>query len=228
MTGVWLVRQLRSPGPWEEANGRDSEKRGHGQEMPTLQRRLQSNETAGWGAKERRTSRGLPQKVLEAFQIAEASTIRQRCCSPLGAAADRVCPGAVPDADHPDARCMLVTPYEYMNVFRVIPIDGQKHPDDILLQRYMGRFDRAAGTDRHAGGGCALGFNDKTWLSVERAPSTPEAFHITERYTRVSKDRIDYDVTHGRSHGADQAVEAAVVAHARQGTRLAGVRVCGE
>jgi hypothetical protein len=38
------------------------------------------------------------------------------------------------------------------------------------------------------------GFNDKTWLGVAGAFHSDE-LHITERYTRISKDRINYDVT---------------------------------
>jgi hypothetical protein len=39
-----------------------------------------------------------------------------------------------------------------------------------------------------------IGFNDKTWLAGTGTFHT-DALHITERYTRVSKDRIDYQVT---------------------------------
>jgi hypothetical protein len=39
-----------------------------------------------------------------------------------------------------------------------------------------------------------IGFNDKTWLSGTGTFHS-DALHIVERYTRVSKDRIDYEVT---------------------------------
>ena len=39
-----------------------------------------------------------------------------------------------------------------------------------------------------------IGFNDKTWLSGTGTFHS-EDLHITERYTRVDKDRIDYEVT---------------------------------
>ena len=38
------------------------------------------------------------------------------------------------------------------------------------------------------------GFNDKTWLSGTGTFHSDQ-LHITERYTRVNKDRINYDVT---------------------------------
>jgi len=38
------------------------------------------------------------------------------------------------------------------------------------------------------------GFNDKTWL-IGTGTFHTEALHVTERYTRVDKDQINYDVT---------------------------------
>ena len=39
-----------------------------------------------------------------------------------------------------------------------------------------------------------IGFNDKTWLTGTGTFHS-EALHLTERYTRVDKDQINYDVT---------------------------------
>jgi hypothetical protein len=84
----------------------------------------------------------------------------------------------------------VVMLYEYMNVFRVIPLNA-KHPDD-LIPAYMGN---SAG---HWEGDTLVvdvtGFNDKTWLSGTGTFHS-EALHITERFTRVDKDQINYDVT---------------------------------
>jgi len=84
----------------------------------------------------------------------------------------------------------IVMLYEYMNVFRVIPLNA-KHPDD-LIPAYMGN---SAG---HWEGDTLVvdvtGFNDKTWLSGTGTFHSDQ-LHITERFTRVNKDRINYDVT---------------------------------
>ncbi len=84
----------------------------------------------------------------------------------------------------------IIILYEYMHTFRVIPIGG-KHPDD-LIPSYMGN------SVAHWEGDTlvvdAIGFNDKTWLSGTGTFHS-EDLHITERYTRVDKDRIDYEVT---------------------------------
>jgi hypothetical protein len=84
----------------------------------------------------------------------------------------------------------IVMLYEVMNVFRVIPLNA-KHSDD-LIPAYMGNS-----VARWEGDTLVVdvtGFNDKTWLSGTGTFHSDE-LHITERYTRVNKDRINYDVT---------------------------------
>ena len=39
-----------------------------------------------------------------------------------------------------------------------------------------------------------IGFNDKTWLAGA-GTSHSDALHVVERYTRVDRDRINYNVT---------------------------------
>jgi hypothetical protein len=84
----------------------------------------------------------------------------------------------------------IVILYEYMSTFRMIPLNA-KHPDD-LLPSYMG--DSVG----HWEGGTlvvdVIGFNDRTWLAGTGTFHS-EALHVTERYTRVDRDRIDYEVT---------------------------------
>ena len=84
----------------------------------------------------------------------------------------------------------IVIMYEYMNVFRVIPMNA-KHPDD-LVPTYMG--DSVGRWEGDTLVVDVVGFNDKTWLTGAGTFHS-EALHITERYTRVDKDRINYDVT---------------------------------
>ncbi|RPH63727.1 MAG: hypothetical protein EHM89_03310 [Acidobacteria bacterium] len=80
--------------------------------------------------------------------------------------------------------------YEYMNVFRVIPINA-KHPDD-LVPTYMG--DSVGRWEGDTLVVDVVGFNDKTWLTGTGTFHS-EGLHITERYTRIDKDQINYDVT---------------------------------
>ena len=85
---------------------------------------------------------------------------------------------------------LIVMLYEYMNVFRVIPLNA-KHPDD-LLPSYMG--DSVGRWEGDTLVVDVIGFNDKTWLAGTGTFHS-DALHITERYTRVDKDQINYDVT---------------------------------
>jgi hypothetical protein len=84
----------------------------------------------------------------------------------------------------------IVILYEYMNTFRVIPLNA-KHPDDII-PGYMGN------SVGHWEGDTLVvdvtGFNDKTWLAGTGTFHS-DALHIVERYTRMDKDQINYQAT---------------------------------
>jgi hypothetical protein len=77
-----------------------------------------------------------------------------------------------------------------MSVFRVIPLNA-KHPDD-MESSYMG--DSVGHWEGDTLVVDVTGFNDKTWLGPVGTFHS-EALHVTERYTRINKDRINYDVT---------------------------------
>ena len=84
----------------------------------------------------------------------------------------------------------IVVLYEYMNTFRTIPLNA-KHPDDVNAS-YMG--DSVGHWEGDTLVVDVIGFNDKTWLAGTGTFHS-EALHITERYTRVDRDRINYEVT---------------------------------
>ena len=84
----------------------------------------------------------------------------------------------------------IVILYEYMNTFRVIPLNT-KHPDD-FVPTYMG--DSIGRWDGDTLVVDAIGFNDKTWLTGTGTLHS-DSLHVTERYTRVDKDQINYEAT---------------------------------
>jgi hypothetical protein len=84
----------------------------------------------------------------------------------------------------------LVILYEYMNAFRVIPVNG-KHSDD-MIPTYLG--DSVAHWEGDTLVIDVIGFNDKTWLTATGTFHS-DALHMTERYTRIDKDQINYEVT---------------------------------
>jgi hypothetical protein len=183
LTGVWQGGSTQR-GNWEEANGGTGV--GGTGRNPTAPVVLSSNDRpAGregapyqdWAAK----------KVLEAYN-------RRGIDDPAG----HCLPGGVPRSvilglfpqQFVQTPKQIIILYEYMHTFRVIPIGGT-HPDD-FIPSYMGN------SVAHWEGDTlvvdAIGFNDKTWLSGTGTFHS-EDLHVTERYTRVDKDRIDYEVT---------------------------------
>ena len=84
----------------------------------------------------------------------------------------------------------VVMLFEVFHVFRVIPINA-KHPDD-LEPSYMG--DSVGHWEGDTLVVDVTSFNDKTWLGPTGTFHS-EALHVTERYTRVDYNTINYDVT---------------------------------
>jgi hypothetical protein len=183
LTGVWQGGST-APGNWEEANGGTGVGgTGRNPNAPVV---LSSNDRpAGrqgapyqdWAAK----------KVLEAYNRRGVDDPTAQCLP--GGIPRSVMLGLFPQ-QFVQTPTQLVILYEYMNVYRVVPFNT-KHPDD-LIPSYMGNS-----VGRWDGDTLVIdvvGFNDKTWLAGTGTFHSDQ-LHITERYTRVSNDRIDYQVT---------------------------------
>ncbi len=84
----------------------------------------------------------------------------------------------------------IVVLYEYMSTFRVIPLNA-KHPEDIV-PTYNG--DSVGHWEGDTLVVDVTGFNDRTWLQGTGTFHS-EDLHITERYTRVDQDQINYEAT---------------------------------
>ena len=84
---------------------------------------------------------------------------------------------------------LVVILYEAYGIFRVIPTDGRPHPDD-LDPTYMGN------SVGHWDGDTLVvdvtGFNDKTIIGSYHHTT---AYHVVERYHRVSYEELDYEAT---------------------------------
>jgi hypothetical protein len=183
LTGVWQGGSTQ-PGPWEEANaGLGVGGSGRNPNAPVVG--SSNDRPAGregapyqdWAAA----------KVLEAFE-------RRGIDDPTGHCLPAGIPRSVMLGLFPQqiiqTPTTIVILYEYMHTFRVISLDVP-HPDD-LIPSYMG--NSVARWDGDTLVVDVVGFNDKTWLAGTGTFHS-EALHIVERYTRVSKDRIDYEVT---------------------------------
>ena len=82
----------------------------------------------------------------------------------------------------------MIILYEYLSEFRVIPIGGQ-HPDDMspsFIGDSVGRWDGNTFVVD------VVGFKPGGWLTGGLV--TSDALHLVERYTRVDKDQMNYEV----------------------------------
>jgi hypothetical protein len=183
LTGVWQGGSTLR-GSWDDANsGFGVGGSGKNQDAPPV---VGSNERpAGregapyqdWAAK----------KVLESFNK-RAIDDPTALCLPPGVPRS-VMLGLFPQKIVQTPKEIVVL-YEYMHTFRTIPLNA-KHPDDVLAS-YMG--DSVGHWEGDTLVVDVIGFNDKTWLAGTGTFHS-EALHVTERYTRVDRDRIDYEVT---------------------------------
>jgi hypothetical protein len=183
LTGVWQGGTTL-PGKWDEAN-RGLGVGGSGRDPNAPVVRSSNDRPAGregapyqdWAA----------QKVLEAFN-------RRGIDDPTGLCLPAGIPRSVMLGLFPQqfiqTPTQLVILYEYMSTYRVIPF-GTEHPDD-WIPSYMG--NSVARWDGDTLVIDIIGFNDKTWLAGTGTFHS-DALHIVERYRRVSRDRIDYEVT---------------------------------
>jgi len=107
-------------------------------------------------------------------------------CTPLGVPAATMQPYPLQIVQKPG---LVVILYEAYHIFRVIPTDGRPHPDD-LDPTYMGN------SVGHWEGDTLVvdvtGFNDKTEVGMYHHTT---AYHVVERYHRVSYDILDYEAT---------------------------------
>ena len=84
----------------------------------------------------------------------------------------------------------VVIIYEYMNAVRIIPTDGRPHPAD-AEPTYQGDS-----VGRWEGDTLVVdvnNFKEGNWLAAGIVNS--DKLHITERYTRVDKDQINWEAT---------------------------------
>jgi hypothetical protein len=183
LTGVWQGGSTQA-GAWAEANaGLGVGGTGRNPDAPAVG----SSNDRPIGREGAPYQDWAAQKVLEAFN-------RRGIDDPTGQCLPAGIPRSVMLGLFPQqfvqTPTQLVILYEYMSTFRVIPF-GTEHPDD-LIPSYMG--NSVAKWDGDTLVIDVTGFNDKTWLAGTGTFHS-DALHIVERYTRVSRDRIDYEVT---------------------------------
>ncbi|HTW64719.1 MAG TPA: hypothetical protein VME17_08905 [Bryobacteraceae bacterium] len=107
-------------------------------------------------------------------------------CVPPGVPAATMQPYPLQIVEKPG---LVVILYEAYHLFRVIPTDGRKHPDD-MDPTWMGN------SVGHWEGDTLVvdvaGFNNKTDIAGYHHTT---AYHVVERYTRPTYDQINYEAT---------------------------------
>jgi hypothetical protein len=84
----------------------------------------------------------------------------------------------------------LIALYEYFWVFRVIPLGRRNHPDDVEPSHMGDSIGRWEGDTLTVD---VTSFKPGGWLASGFVHS--DALHLVERYRRVDRDRLDYEVT---------------------------------
>jgi len=207
LTGVWQGASTRR-GTWEEANSGFGVG-GTGKDAAAPANPSTSVSTAEvpppyqpWAA----------QKVLESFNKRGIDNPTALCLPPGVPRSNITALFPIEIVQTPQ---QVVIIYEYMSVFRVIPLNA-KHPGD-LEPSYMG--DSVGRWEGNTLVVDVVGFNDKTWLGPVGTFHS-EALHVTERYTRADKDRINYDVTMEDPHVFTKPWVIHSSMMLREGTRL--------
>jgi len=215
LTGVWQGGST-TRGSWEEAN-RGTGVGGSGKD-PAATIALSSNDRPA-GREPAPYQPWAAQKVLEAYNRRGIDDPTGHC---LPAGIPRtIMLGLFPQqiVQTPKQIVML---YEYMNVFRVIGLN-EKHPDD-LIPAYMGHsVGRWEGDTLVVD---TIGFNGKTWLAGTGTFHS-DALHTVERFTRIDKDQINYEITMEDSNVFTKPWKLTSTLMLREGTRLQEM-VCAE
>jgi hypothetical protein len=185
LTGVWQGGSNRV-GTWEEANS-GTGLGGNGQAAPAPASPSPANRPPAVARELAPYQPWAAAKVLEFFNRRGIDDPDAYCAPP---GVPRITTfGLFPMQIVQTPQAVFIL-YEVYHVFRIIPLNA-KHPDD-LEPSYMGdSMGRWEGDTLVVD---VTGFNDKTWLGPTGTFHT-EALHVTERYTRVDYNTINYDVT---------------------------------
>jgi hypothetical protein len=183
LTGVWQAGSTQR-GSWQEANA-GLGVGGSGRDPNAPVARPTADRIAGadgapyqpWAAK----------KVLESFNNRAIDDPTGLCLPP---GLPRLSMTGLFPQQIIQTPTQIVILYEYMSVYRVIPLNVT-HPDD-LLPAYMGHsVGRWEGDTLVVD---VVGFNDKTWIGGAGTFHS-DALHVVERFTRVDRDQISYEAT---------------------------------
>jgi hypothetical protein len=109
-------------------------------------------------------------------------------CMPWGYIRSWNTPSPAEIVQRPDRVIIL---FEQGTVFHPIFTDGRPHPKDLTPTWFGHSIGHWEGETLVAD---TIGFNGKSWIDTAEHPSS-DALHMVERFTRTSRDTLEYQVT---------------------------------
>jgi hypothetical protein len=215
LTGVWQAGNTQR-GTWQEANGGLGV--GGSGSNPSAPVALPTSDRAA-GAQPAPYQPWAVKKVLDSYNKRAIDDPTGLCLPP---GIPRLSMTALFPQQIIQTPTQIVILYEYMGVFRVIPLNVP-HPDDLLpsfIGHSVGRWDGDTLVVD------VVGFNDKTWISGAGTFHS-EALHVVERFTRVTRDQINYEATVEDPNVLTKPWTLRTTMMLREGTRLEEY-VCAE
>jgi hypothetical protein len=175
LTGVYQASPRR--GGW------DAEAPGDEPGVPAPRTAVSISQTASDPIPFTPEARARAQEILNQRSIDDPTS---RC---LFAASPRITGVGLFPVQFVQTPAQMIILYEYMWTHRVIPI-GAKHADDVSPS-FMG--DSVGRWEGNTFVVDVIGFKPGIWLTGGLV--TSDALHLTERYTRVDRDQLNYEVT---------------------------------
>jgi hypothetical protein len=175
LTGVYQASPRR--GGW------DAEAPGDEPGVPAPRSAVNINTTASDAIPFTPEARARAQDILNRRSIDDPTT---RC---IFAASPRISGVGLFPIQFVQTPTQVVVLYEYLWTHRVIPINAT-HPED-MSPSYMG--DSVGRWEGNTLVVDVVGFKPGIWLTGGLV--TSDALHLTERYTRVDRDQLTYEVT---------------------------------
>ncbi|HTM04136.1 MAG TPA: hypothetical protein VL173_11570 [Vicinamibacterales bacterium] len=112
-------------------------------------------------------------------------------CKPSGGARQFLTPYGVEFVELPEIQRIYIFDIGGPHTFRTIYTDGRKHPDHLQPTYYGHSVGHWEGDTLVVD---TVGFNEAFWMDRRGMPTT-DKLHLVEKFTRTSKERINYEIT---------------------------------
>jgi hypothetical protein len=112
-------------------------------------------------------------------------------CKPSGGARQFLTPYGVEFVELPEIQRIYIFDIGGPHTFRTIYMDGRKHPDHLQPTYYGHSVGHWDGDTLVVD---TVGFNEAFWMDRRGMPTT-DKLHLVEKFTRTSKERVNYEIT---------------------------------